>query len=440
MTAALSSIALDYLAPMAIANPESAPSNPAEAPDAAPEADITPVPAQSGVAAPEAIATQEFSQPNPSVEQPSTPIPAAEEQPSPTETADLDAAVNPSQTPSVETAIPESPVETSPVPENPTAQRLSVSERLARLVEQDRPEREARLRENLTKSALYYAHVGDFAQARRTAQNPALPAESQAALLTEIDAIEADVLAAPPSETAGISDGSAVSAEPPLNIQDQIPAEYLRQLGSTRPQVCKTAEVDQIATPTLNLRGQYPDMLYSLVERAQQYRVQRNISKCKAVTPVMTNISYQPLLMQAFQTMTYPLAIVAEITSRFGWRIHPITGDRRFHHGVDFGAPYGTPVLAALSGQVVTAEFMDGYGLTVVLEHSDPSQRTLYAHLSNIAVEPGTNIQQGQVIGWVGSTGNSTGPHLHFEIHTPTQTGWVAIDPMIPQDAVIANR
>jgi murein DD-endopeptidase MepM/ murein hydrolase activator NlpD len=189
------------------------------------------------------------------------------------------------------------------------------------------------------------------------------------------------------------------------------------------------------------MQPQYPDMLYSLVERTQQYRVQRNLAKCAVVPPTVTPISYQPMLMHALQgmTMTYPLAMMAEITSRFGWRIHPITGDRRFHAGVDLGAPYGTPVLAALNGQVVSADYMDGYGLTVVLEHST-GQRTLYAHLSGIAIESGSHIQQGQVIGWVGSTGNSTGPHLHFEVQTLANEGWVAIDPMLSQDSVIANR
>ncbi|NJN58038.1 MAG: M23 family metallopeptidase [Leptolyngbyaceae cyanobacterium SL_5_9] len=128
--------------------------------------------------------------------------------------------------------------------------------------------------------------------------------------------------------------------------------------------------------------------------------------------------------------MAFPLPIPAALTSAFGWRIHPIFGDRRFHAGIDLGAPQGTPVIAAVSGQVVVANNMGGYGLTVVLENQSVTLRNLYAHLSGIAVQPGTWVEQGSVIGWVGSTGNSTGPHLHFEAQQLTANGWVAVDPL----------
>lgn len=125
----------------------------------------------------------------------------------------------------------------------------------------------------------------------------------------------------------------------------------------------------------------------------------------------------------------FPLTIPAPITSLFGWRIHPITGDRRFHAGTDLGAPLGTPVLAAYAGNVEIADNLGGYGLTVVLNHNKLSEQTLYGHLSEIFVQPGEWVQQGTVIGRVGSTGNSTGPHLHFETRQLTREGWVAIDP-----------
>lgn len=126
--------------------------------------------------------------------------------------------------------------------------------------------------------------------------------------------------------------------------------------------------------------------------------------------------------------LLYPLSIPAPITSAFGWRIHPITGVPRFHYGTDLGAPMGTPVLAAFSGQVGTAEFLRGYGLTVILHHNRRTQETLYAHLSEIFVRPGEWVEQGQAIGRVGSTGNSTGPHLHFEKRQLTEQGWAVLD------------
>ena len=127
--------------------------------------------------------------------------------------------------------------------------------------------------------------------------------------------------------------------------------------------------------------------------------------------------------------MMFPLPIPTAITSLFGWRIHPITGDRRFHAGTDLGAAMGTPVIAAYSGNVVIADLMGGYGLAVVLDHQKFGQQTLYAHLSEIFVQPGQVVEQGTVIGRVGSTGNSTGAHLHFEVRQLTNQGWIATDP-----------
>ena len=127
-------------------------------------------------------------------------------------------------------------------------------------------------------------------------------------------------------------------------------------------------------------------------------------------------------------SLIFPLSIPAPISSMFGWRVHPITGDRRFHSGTDLAAPQGTPVLAAYAGQVAIADFMGGYGLSIALNHNQATQQTLYAHLSEIFVKPGEQVKQGDVIGRVGSTGNSTGPHLHFEFRQLTPEGWVAMD------------
>lgn len=126
--------------------------------------------------------------------------------------------------------------------------------------------------------------------------------------------------------------------------------------------------------------------------------------------------------------LLFPLSIPAAISSLFGWRVHPISGDARFHSGTDLAAPMGTPVLAAYAGQVVLADLLGGYGLAVALEHNKGTAQTLYAHLSEIFVKSGEVVKQGDVIGRVGSTGNSTGPHLHFEFRQLTTEGWVALD------------
>ena len=102
------------------------------------------------------------------------------------------------------------------------------------------------------------------------------------------------------------------------------------------------------------------------------------------------------------------------VTSPFGYRIHPILKYRKLHTGVDIGAPNGAPVVSAGSGTVIASRFMSGYGNCIMIDHGD--KVTVYAHLSSRAVSPGQSVSAGETIGYVGSTGMSTGPHLHFEV------------------------
>ena len=115
----------------------------------------------------------------------------------------------------------------------------------------------------------------------------------------------------------------------------------------------------------------------------------------------------------------WPLPQSFTITSQFGYRTDPFTGEISYHSGTDIAAPYGTPVLAAAGGTVTVANATDpwggSYGYYVKIQH-DGTFDTLYAHCSSICVTPGQQVQQGEVIGYVGSTGNSTGNHLHFEV------------------------
>ena len=103
------------------------------------------------------------------------------------------------------------------------------------------------------------------------------------------------------------------------------------------------------------------------------------------------------------------------VTSSFGWRIHPIFGYKKFHTGIDIGAGYGAPIHAADSGTVIYATWMSGYGNVIIIDHGRGIS-TLYAHQSSLAVGNGARVSRGQTIGYVGSTGFSTGPHLHFEV------------------------
>ena len=112
-------------------------------------------------------------------------------------------------------------------------------------------------------------------------------------------------------------------------------------------------------------------------------------------------------------TMLWPAE--GEITSPFGWRTHPIFGTQRLHTGIDIGADYGDAVRAADGGVVIEADWMGGYGNAVIIDHGNGIS-TLYAHNSQLLVGEGQAVAKGQTISRVGSTGYSTGPHLHFEV------------------------
>ena len=116
--------------------------------------------------------------------------------------------------------------------------------------------------------------------------------------------------------------------------------------------------------------------------------------------------------------------VEARISSYFGWRNIAVNGNRH-HAGIDLAAPSGTPVRAARAGVVQRASWWGTYGYAVALDHGDDTE-TRYAHLSSFAVQAGQLVRQGDVIGYVGSTGASTGPHLHFELRFAGR----AVDPI----------
>jgi murein DD-endopeptidase MepM/ murein hydrolase activator NlpD len=114
------------------------------------------------------------------------------------------------------------------------------------------------------------------------------------------------------------------------------------------------------------------------------------------------------------------MPVDGHITSYFGYRYHPILHFSRFHAGLDIGASWGSPIVAAGDGRVVAAGWAGGYGREVQIAHGG-GLVSLYGHMSQIAAEPGSYVRQGQVIGYVGSSGLSTGPHVHFEVRQSGQ-------------------
>ena len=123
--------------------------------------------------------------------------------------------------------------------------------------------------------------------------------------------------------------------------------------------------------------------------------------------------------------LTWPTPASHRVTSGFGWRYHPILRKRRFHQGIDIGASSGSRIVAVAAGTVIYSGYRGGYGNTVMIDHGN-GLVTVYAHQSSTSVSSGAKVKKGQTIGHVGSTGLSTGPHLHFE----TRVNGTARDPM----------
>ena len=123
--------------------------------------------------------------------------------------------------------------------------------------------------------------------------------------------------------------------------------------------------------------------------------------------------------------MLVPVTSNRSMSSNFGMRVHPVLGGFRMHKGVDLPASTGTPIHATADGVIGRADWFGGYGLCVEIEHG-ANLETRYGHMSRIAVAEGQHVHKGDVIGFVGSTGRSTGPHLHYEV----RIGGEAVNPV----------
>ncbi len=186
---------------------------------------------------------------------------------------------------------------------------------------------------------------------------------------------------------------------------------------------------------TLDVRNAGWGMTYPTVDTHIEPSVlEWSAGSYDAVTDVWTTGSFTQCVTFASSwnprdvALTWPLSEL-RITSPFGFRFHPIFGNRRMHTGTDFGAASGTPVSAAASGTVVTASSDGGYGNTVGIRHA-AGLTTRYSHLSSISVRVGDTVSAGDTVGRVGCTGTCTGPHLHFE----TWEWGIPVNPMLYLD------
>ncbi len=172
--------------------------------------------------------------------------------------------------------------------------------------------------------------------------------------------------------------------------QSQSQSELIQRLNSDR--LALEAAQNQLERESKNL----------------EVLIQQKVAEAQGKTNSRTNI-----IIRGTGVMAYPSD--ASTSSPFGWRIHPILGYRRFHAGLDFAASYGSKIRAADSGRVIFAGWYGGYGRAVIIDHGN-GITTLYGHTSELYVSEGQAVERGQAIAAVGSTGFSTGPHLHFEV------------------------
>jgi murein DD-endopeptidase MepM/ murein hydrolase activator NlpD len=207
---------------------------------------------------------------------------------------------------------------------------------------------------------------------------------------------------------------SFAKAEAAMNV----PPPAIVTIGSAAP--ARPANVSAAPMST-EPRREYP-VAYVTVSRAPDLSGQKPVYFSKSAisgsgSVISMSTTRPPPMMSSYNGALpsgMPLAGAA-LTSGFGMREHPLLGGLRAHYGVDLAAPAGAPIMATQDGVVSLANWAGGYGLAVALDHGGGLE-TRYGHMSRLNVVPGQRVHQGDVIGYVGSTGLSTGPHLHYEV------------------------
>ncbi|MDF8332948.1 peptidoglycan DD-metalloendopeptidase family protein [Novosphingobium cyanobacteriorum] len=219
---------------------------------------------------------------------------------------------------------------------------------------------------------------------------------------------------------ASLYRSARAAGAPPETVQD-----YLRAIDQALPfeEIAPTDEFDLVVQyrRAADGQGQAGDLLYAGIVRGGQPQVQMLRWGQDGGFETLADMTGAGQAQES--ALGAPVA--GRITSLFGMRRHPILGFVRMHAGIDFGAAWGSPVYAVTDGTVSYAGWHGGHGNYVRLEHGG-GIASGYGHLSRIAVSPGSGVRRGQVIGYVGSTGLSTGPHLHYEVYR----GGRVVDPM----------
>lgn len=171
-----------------------------------------------------------------------------------------------------------------------------------------------------------------------------------------------------------------------------------------------------LSSPSILNELRSPDLAFQVEGQARQLdELERRLEfQNESLSDAISALSERKERLDRTPTVA-PLADLTAMSSGFGWRADPFTGEESFHYGLDFRAPEGTPVVATAAGRVVTVEERADYGLTVVIDHGEGVE-TRYAHLLSSDRRPGDRVARGEVIGAVGNSGRSTGPHVHYEV------------------------
>ena len=246
-------------------------------------------------------------------------------------------------------------------------------------------------------------------------------AEADQRMLEELDAIAQEIEADRQSledEMGAQEEAKAALAEQEATLQAQRSEAdaYLIELAAaydnlTDEYLANEAEEEALRKEIMEAQAAYEAALSAEEAERLAQQNQNNVAGSGSTSNVTPSTS----------GFISPLPGGAYVTCAYGWRIHPIWGDKRFHSGVDLGASQGTPIYAIAAGTVTTATYGDANGYYVSISHGN-GYGSVYCHMTNYIVSVGDSVSQGQVIGYVGSTGWSTGPHLHFEIHVNGST------------------
>jgi len=215
--------------------------------------------------------------------------------------------------------------------------------------------------------------------------------------------------------------------EKDVRLISAIESEYKKsesqknELSKTTKDIKKLAQVIKQKKGTIEEKEAEQKTLYDKL-KIRRAEFERNIAELEKSSQQMEGLIARKIAERARAGLQAPTSsgqfiwpVKGRITSTFGYRRNPMWGGRNFHTGLDIANSYGLPISAADSGEIIFAGWWDGYGKAVVIDHGHGTS-TLYGHMSRLYASTGQTVSKGQVIGLLGSTGYSTGPHLHFEV------------------------